>query len=79
MILLTNYYNCLTFRALLTESNPTAVEQFYQPEPTLLTIASGAPPQVLTYFSYFFKQQNLDLMNLKLFGYKDLDPKRVKY
>ena len=35
------------YRALLTESNPGGNgEQFYQPEPTLLTIASGAPPQV---------------------------------
>jgi len=35
-----------THRALLTESNPGGNgEQFYQPEPTLLTIASGAPPQ----------------------------------
>ena len=38
-------------RAMLTQEN-TAEGNFYQPEPTLLTIASGAPPQVV-FFAVF--------------------------
>ena len=34
-------------RAMLIQDNTE--ENFYQPEPTLLTIASGAPPQVLIF------------------------------